>query len=67
MMVEATCVTISSIHRIVEDFSERLYRTRIRIICLIALDYRRLNEDPSTMAELTETEECKVTFKREQL
>ena len=42
-------------------------RTRIRIICLIAPDYRRLNEDPVTMEELTETMECKVAFKWEQL
>lgn len=43
------------------------HRTRIRIICLIAPDYRRLNEDPVTMEELTETMECKVAFKWEQL
>lgn len=43
------------------------HRTRIRIICLIAPDYRRLNEDPGTMEELTETMECKVAFKWEQL
>lgn len=48
-------------------FLGTFHRTRIRIICLIAPDYRRLNEDPGTMEELTETMECKVAFKWEQL
>lgn len=48
-------------------FLGTFHRTRIRIICLIAPDYRRLNEDPVTMEELTETMECKVAFKWEQL